>query len=779
MNEHKPGQDRRVALRARAFVSAEGAISGHVLDPDALERRFVVELLLDGFPAALARADFFDADLAREGLGDGCYGFAFVLDPAVAQSARRAEVRLANSGGIVGAPLDLAAPALAADASGSPGEARWDGGLRFSGWIAAGAADSSRVRAVVDGETVADALATRWTHVGDGASLRARRRFDLFLPERFADGRAHGAVILDDNDAELDGSPCAFIAFPDGLAHFLDSRAEIESERPRGALFDLVAPRSFPFERFVDWRRAFPLAPPEAAAPPPKIAVALIGEADLDATIASLEAQQGCGWIAGALEAHGPAGFDPAALRFFLDGDAADCPLALFALSGSALAPQALALLAHALDAFPDAPLAYADFTFADGDDAEWPVALPAFDYELMLEQGCGALFFAARADHVRAALDAGASDLFGLFFAAQNRRARLAPAAAPIHQPGFLARLPQLDREALSAGLARAAEAHLAVRGMPARVSRGEGALLPTIRVARQPTRATVSILIPTRDGVGQLAACVDALRRTADLSRHEILVMDSDSADPATADGFRSLGARILRVEGPYDPSRLFGAGAAAARGDLLLLLDPAVEPLAPGWLDEMLGRMAEADVGAVGPALVRPSGIVHAAGLVAGPCFSAAPAFADCLASEPGYGDRLRVAHECSAIPLDCLLTRKELFVQSGGLDARYGLFAAVDYGLRLRADGWRIVLTPHARLLTRAANGLDPHSAGDGPGPRALRRLRAAWRDALACDPNYHPMLSLDPTPFSALAWPPRPSGPRLPVVAAPHPVPPGF
>ena len=36
------------------------------------------------------------------------------------------------------------------------------------------------------------------------------------------------------------------------------------------------------------------------------------------------------------------------------------------------------------------------------------------------------------------------------------------------------------------------------AVRGMPARVLRGEGALLPSIRIARQPTRASVSILIP-----------------------------------------------------------------------------------------------------------------------------------------------------------------------------------------------------------------------------------------------------------------------------------------
>jgi hypothetical protein len=42
-----------------------------------------------------------------------------------------------------------------------------------------------------------------------------------------------------------------------------------------------------------------------------------------------------------------------------------------------------------------------------------------------------------------------------------------------------------------------------------------------------------------------------------------------------------------------------------------------------------------------------------------------------------------------------------------------------------------------------------------------------------------DPCYNPMLSLDSTSFSALAWPPRPAEPRQPSVKPPHPIPPGF
>jgi hypothetical protein len=86
---------------------AGGQVVGHVFDEADLEKRFVVELLIDGLPAALARAERFDADLARDGFGDGCYGFGFFVDAAALSSAHVLEVRLANGGEALGAPLLL------------------------------------------------------------------------------------------------------------------------------------------------------------------------------------------------------------------------------------------------------------------------------------------------------------------------------------------------------------------------------------------------------------------------------------------------------------------------------------------------------------------------------------------------------------------------------------------------------------------------------------------------------------------------------------------------
>jgi hypothetical protein len=53
------------------------------------------------------------------------------------------------------------------------------------------------------------------------------------------------------------------------------------------------------------------------------------------------------------------------------------------------------------------------------------------------------------------------------------------------------------------------------------------------------------------------------------------------------------------------------------------------------------------------------------------------------------------------------------------------------------------------------------------------------LRARWGDCLIDDPYYNPILSLDPVPFSALAWPPRGMVPRVQNSPRPREIPPGF
>jgi GT2 family glycosyltransferase len=779
--------ERDSTIKAALVLLSGNQVGGYAFDADQPLRRLVVELRVDGRAAALARADIYDADLARQNQGDGCNGFLFCLPPGALAQARRLELRLANGEAAL-ARLD--APLVAAPKAGPEGEARWLGGLRLNGWLGAGV-DEGEVRALVEGQVVAQARAANWMHIDDGPSARPRRAFDLFLPEKLADGRAHHARVIDGNGQELPGGPVFFAAFADGLARFIQDRADLESQKLRAEFFDEIMPQSLPFSAIGDWRRRFAAPVPRENAEGP-VAVVLIGEAGAPASLETLATQQGCDWLAGVLESDGAARFDAASLNQFLDADASACETFVFALGGTLFAPEALASFAAALKTFPSAPWTYADFTLTGADGGEWPVALPAFDYERLLEQGAGALLFAARREFLRAALAAGADSLFRVCnFACDRRRARgprqaVPLSETPVHIPGFLARLPRFDARAMTPALMRAAQAHFDARQAPARIEAGAGAAFPRLRLARPPASGKVSILIPTRDRVDLLKPCIDSLFATVDLAPHEVIVLDNDSGEPETFRYFEEIsarGLRVFRVGGAFNFSAIVNAGAAVATGAHLLLLNNDVEALHRGWLEDMLGRMAEPDVGAVGAHLLWPSGVVQHGGVVLGPRLAATHAFNDRVDGDPGYADLLLAAHECSAVTAACLLTEKRLFDAVGGFDAlNFSVnFNDVDYCLKLRAQGLRVVQTPHARLLHResASRGRDEAPDASRRMQRELRHLRAAWGEALVADPSYSPLLSLDPIPWSALAWPPRPMAPRQPGFPRKRAVPSGF
>ena len=591
--------------------------------------------------------------------------------------------------------------------------------------------------------------------------------------------------VVGDDDRELPGSPCPLIAFPRGLEQFLEGRAELGGERLRAGLFDRLLPQSLPATDYPAWAHVFPPAPPFQA-PSARVAVALIGEEGLDDTLESLEAQSCEAAAVGVIRAGAePMSFEPADLAAFLSSEAADADIVVFAPAGARLHRYALGRLAEALTQFPDAPLAYCDVLVADGQGREWPLALPAFDYERLLEQGYAAFFFAARAG--RRPHGAGA----------RRGRSRSGCSTPPMTSAAPRGpRPPRMRRASWRACRPPTAPAPPPCwRARPAIIWRRAGSISwssrapatccpPQKRIAsRRPERSRSSF--PTRNRVDLLRPCLESLKRTLRSVAHEIFIVDNDSSDPETLDYFEEIaaeGVRIARVGGPFNFARLVNAGASVASGDYLLLLNNDVEALREGWLDEMLSRAAEPDVGAVGVKLTFPSGGIQHGGVVLGPNMAAAHAFDERQDGDPGYGELMRVAHETSAVTAACLLTPRRLFRSLGGFDAtRFPvLFNDVDYCLRLRAAGKRVIMTPHARLVHKAGSSRGRERAFEGRHARQrdLDNLRMAWAEVLAEDPFYSPMLGLD-APYAGLAWPPRSQAPRVPRVLGPNPIPPGF
>src|SRR6516162_2440646 len=97
-------QQETLTATSRCDLLADGRLVGFIFDPEHPERRFTVDVLLDGLVVATTYADKFVAELFEQGVGNGTYGFVVNLAPDLVAAARSLQARLANLGTPIGQP---------------------------------------------------------------------------------------------------------------------------------------------------------------------------------------------------------------------------------------------------------------------------------------------------------------------------------------------------------------------------------------------------------------------------------------------------------------------------------------------------------------------------------------------------------------------------------------------------------------------------------------------------------------------------------------------------
>ncbi len=473
-------------LRAAFCRSGGRRFSGYVVDLDNLSRKFSVEILIDGHPVKVIRADACVDELIKEGIGDGFYGFFCSLDDAIVNESAAVEARLANVGTAVGSPIVL--DTLATAAISEPAALRWLGGLRFSGSIAE---RHETAKVLVDGTPITRVRATTWSHVGTSAEdFRAVRAFDFHLPERFADGIVHRLTLTDDAGESVGGQPLIFLAFADGLRDAVAGRGFSEPELLRAELLDRLLPMSLPFSAYQKWRDGLP--PPSDSSSALRGAVILIGDGATDDTLESLRQQAHSDWTAAALPpTDEPVGFDVKDAVSFLTNDGANCDFFVFTLAGTRFAPTALQKIADAFDQYENAQAVYTDLELMGPDGSVWPLAFPVFDYERLLEQGYCAYLFALRGTAVERLFETGASNLYRVFNSILDDVSL--PRSGVVHIPVALGSLPAFDKAVAGAALAVATREHLQFRRVDSEVKPANGGIFPAVRVSRIPDRVRV----------------------------------------------------------------------------------------------------------------------------------------------------------------------------------------------------------------------------------------------------------------------------------------------
>ena len=284
-------------------------------------------------------------------------------------------------------------------------------------------------------------------------------------------------------------------------------------------------------------------------------------------------------------------------------------------------------------------------------------------------------------------------------------------------------------------------------------RAERGPDGFNRLIRPLPEPP-PRVSAIIPTRDRADLLGVTLDGLLTATDYPDVEAVVVDNGSTEPETAALLSRYASdprlRVVSAPGPFNFSDLSNRGAQAATGAVLLFLNNDIEVLEPGWLGELVAHAVRSEIGAVGAKLVYPDGTVQHGGVVLGIAGVAGHSHLGVPDDDPGYFCRMRLAHEVSAVTGACLAMRAEVFAEVGGFDARdlAVAFNDVDLCLRLRAAGYRIVWTPHAKLVHHESKsrGVEDTSEKKARFEAEMRVMLERWGPQLRADPYYNVNLS---------------------------------
>jgi GT2 family glycosyltransferase len=294
-----------------------------------------------------------------------------------------------------------------------------------------------------------------------------------------------------------------------------------------------------------------------------------------------------------------------------------------------------------------------------------------------------------------------------------------------------------------------RAVGEHMARLGLAAEVQH-----LPTpghFRVRRPPAEPapTVSVVMPTAGtrrpvwGVTRtlvLDALSSLLDVTADGEDLEVVVVVDPETPSAVVRAIDALPVKLLRAEGAFNYSSRCNEGVAASSGELVVLLNDDVRVEQPDWLQVMCGFFAESDVGVVGARLLYADGTLQHGGIL----LNEQPLhiFHGFAGDDPGPFGLLELDREVSAVTGACLVTRRKLWDELGGLPEEFAVaFNDLDYCLRVRASGRRVLWTAHATLYHFESQTRRPEADR-----HEIELLYRCWSEELHHDPYGHPSFA---------------------------------
>lgn len=244
-------------------------------------------------------------------------------------------------------------------------------------------------------------------------------------------------------------------------------------------------------------------------------------------------------------------------------------------------------------------------------------------------------------------------------------------------------------------------------------------------IKLAANHTRT--SVIIPTLNHPDLLAACIASFRQTVPPHDCELIIVD-DGSGQAESGQIRLMaaeyGCRLIRHDRRLGFARAVNAGIRAAAGEYILLVNNDIVFTQEGWLGQLIGTAEQSgNIGIVGCRLLYGNGTIQHAGGILFPHKH----YDHLFRGMPADFGPAQMTYEVPAVTAALMLIKKQVIADIGLFAEEYPLsFEDVDYCLRARKAGWRVVYTGKAAAQ---------HDEGSTRGNKAERKPPAWEREEL--------------------------------------------
>lgn len=227
------------------------------------------------------------------------------------------------------------------------------------------------------------------------------------------------------------------------------------------------------------------------------------------------------------------------------------------------------------------------------------------------------------------------------------------------------------------------------------------------------------ISVVIPNRNSPDLLRQVLTGLFEGTDYPDFEVVIVDNGTTHAETlaiyAQHQDNPRFRLDMETRPFNFSYAVNRGMALATGEHVLLLNNDIEILEPGWLKEMVSCLAFPETGIVGAKLLYPDRTTQHLGVIAGYGTLAGHWYLGQKADFHGPMNRFALRQSLEIVTGACFLISRACLEAVGPFDeeAFKVAYNDVDYCLRARKAGFRVVFTPFATLIHHesASRGSD--------------------------------------------------------------------